>query len=60
MHSPHPQPESIDPRLLSITAINQKLRVDDTVSKYEKFVDAIRVFGLVDFEKDIWNNFEVR
>ena len=48
--------KAIDPRLLSITTINQKLRVTDGVDKYRKFMESLAIFDIKNFEEDVWNN----
>eukprot|EP00520_Triparma_pacifica_P004688 CAMPEP_0118639974 /NCGR_PEP_ID=MMETSP0785-20121206/4509_1 /TAXON_ID=91992 /ORGANISM="Bolidomonas pacifica, Strain CCMP 1866" /LENGTH=258 /DNA_ID=CAMNT_0006531337 /DNA_START=84 /DNA_END=857 /DNA_ORIENTATION=+ len=49
---------SIDPRMLTLTTINQKLRVEDAVKKYKKFVEALAIFDISDFEADVWRGLE--
>ncbi|GMH73444.1 hypothetical protein TrRE_jg4317 [Triparma retinervis] len=43
--------------MCALTTINQKLRVDDSVKKYRKFVEGLTIFGLFDFENDVWKGF---
>ena len=50
-------PSSIDPLMCSLTTINQKLRIDDSVKKYRKFVEGLSTFGITDFSKDVWKGF---